>query len=627
MKRANLAMAIAATELFACAMLVPIEAFGQSDDSLVVTASRAGIEPERVGQSVTVITHSQIEESQQPGVTELLTRTPGVQFSRNGGRGTVTSVYIRGADNAQTLVLYDGVRLHDPSAIEGAASLADVTTGGIDRIEVLRGTQSVLYGSQAIGGVINITSREPTEALEASLQAEAGELDSSMFRGAVGGAHGALTWRAGAGYSATDGISSYAPGSEADGYENVTLNARLGYAVSPGLSLDLRSYHARGDAEFDAFDGDAANRSLTKSWLTFAGVDFALSERLESRLSYGRTAISRTNLDESDPAAAVRTFDAHGHSERFEYQGTFSISVGSFAVFGAEYAENAFYGSSAPGTAGNNTLGLYANLSVEPTKGLTLTGGLRREDHSSFGVSTVFAASAAYSPNGGDSVLRASYSEGFKAPGLFQLFDGVFGNPDLQPETAVSWEAGAEHGFANGFSLSAVYFHRKTDNLVAFVPCSAEPARDPCLFGFYANNGRVAVQGVEMGADLDLGAVMLSGNYAWLDAAYDTPGSSTFGNRLALRARHKFNAEASYTAGFGLTLSASASVVGGSFNDAANSQRLSGYVLVDLRVSYPLNERAEIYARMENLFDERYQTILDYGSLPRLVSAGVRWRL
>lgn len=598
-----------------------------AETRVVVTANRTEVALERVGQSVTVIDQKAIENSQTVGVGELVARTPGVQLRRQGGPGTATSVFIRGADSGQSLVLYDGVRLHDPSLTDGGASLADVTTLGLSRIEILRGTQSVLYGSQAIGGVVNIVTAQPTEPFEAHVRAEAGELGSYLLRGGAGGTDGALSWSAGAGFSTTDGVSASSLGTERDGYDNLSLNGRLSYAVSDAVSLDLRSFYSDGDAQFDAFNGDAANRSLTQSWLSYAGLTFQPLAGLETRFSYGRTQIERANLDESDPASPLETFAAEGRSDRFEFQGTYQASEWTMLVFGAEYAENEFIDSFAARAEGDHTLGLYANLTAEPVTGLTLTGGVRHEDHSNFGGATVGAAAIAYTPNDGATILRASYSEGFKAPGLYQLFADLYGSPDLQPEEAKSWEVGGEHSFGEVLSFSAVYFSRDTDNLVAFVPCSADPSRSPCVFGFYANDGRVEAQGVELGAQLSVGAITLSGNYSFLDADYATPGDANFGNQLARRAQDTFNARASYTAPSGLMLSASLSVVGDSFNDAANTQFLKGSTLVDLRASYPLSDAIELYARVENLFDEQYEMVLDYGTMPRMIFGGVRVRL
>ena len=613
------ALCFASASLLLCASAALAQ-----EDGIVVTASRAPVALERVGQSVTVLSEADIAASQRIALADLLATTPGVQLRRNGGPGTATSLFVRGADNGQTLVLYDGVRLHDPSTVDGGASLADVTTLGLGRIEVLRGSQSVLYGSQALGGVINLLSSTPTAPLSARLQAEAGERDSVLLRGQLAGAGKAVTWRAAGGWARSDGISASSLGSEPDGYENLSLNGRVTYALSENGALDLRGYYSRGDSEFDGFAGDAANRALSETWLGYAGLSFRALGALDNRIAYARTDVGRSNRDESDPAAIFESYAASGRSDRVEYQGTLAPGGSSLVVFGAEYAENAFDDLFSPATAGDHTLGLYVQASASPLAGMTLTGGLRHEDHSTFGGHTVGAASLAYTPDDGATLLRASYSEGYKAPGLYQIYSADFGSRDLQPEEAVSWELGGERRLGDMARLSAVYFTRTTSNLVSFEPCSADPARANCSFGFYANAGRVEAEGVELGAELALGAFGLTANYSLLDARYAAKGEGRFGNRLARRAHDSFHAAASYTAPSGLALAASLSMVGASFDDEGNTVLVPGYEVVDLRASYPLGQQLELYARVENLFDATYETVRFYSSPPRTVYAGLR---
>lgn len=633
--------------LCAFTMLLPGAAYAQTagvpgsggsgdEERIVVTANRAPVRLDQVGQSITVLGEAAIESSQQAGVTELIAQTPGVSFTRNGGRGTSTSVYIRGAETGQTVILYDGVRIHDPSTTDGGASLTDVTTGNIGRIEILRGAQSTLYGSQAIGGVINIISKIPDEPFEADLQVEAGELDSYLVRGGAGGRSGGLTWRAGAGYETTGGVSAYSPGTERDGYENISLNGRINYEFAENLSLDLRAYYSDGEADFDSFNADGLNRALTESLIGYAGFNFELFGAVKNRVAYTRTDITRRNFDDSPAAAVPLTFDAEGSTDRLEYQGTVDFADRWMAVFGVDYAENemstaspsSFNPNPTPVVGRDDTLGIYAQLQVEPLDGLTLTGGLRQEEHSTFGGNTAGSASIAYTPNMGDTVLRASWAEGFKAPGLYQLYS-EYGNPALAPEMADSWDIGIEQHLFDVLSLSAVYFNRESENLINFAYCSGAASHPLCAdgrFGYYENVDLADAQGIELGAGLNLGAFSASANYTWLDAVNASPGNPNEGAHLARRPSNTFNATASYTWPFGLVTAGTLRVVGHSFNDAANAQRLDGYTLVDFRVSYPVTEQIELYARVENAFDANYETIANYGTLPRMFYGGARLR-
>lgn len=597
---------------------------------IIVTANRAPMRRDQIGQSVTVIDFKTIEAGQASGVAELIAQTAGVQFARNGGPGTTTSLYIRGAGNGQTVILYDGVRLHDSSAIDGGASLSDMMIGDIGRIEILRGSQSTLYGSQAIGGVINIIARKPAQAFGGNAQIEVGSLDTYAAKLGVGGAQGRLTWRVAGGYSASAGISAYVPGAEKDGYENITLGGNIGYAFSDDASLDLRSFYTDGDTDFDSFNGDALNRGKNKNWLNYVGLNFTLFDQLQNRISYGRTDITRMNLDASTPSVPVVTFDAAGKSDRFEYQGTLDITDGWMAVFGAEYAENEMSTLSpqyetSPTVGTDNTTGFYGQLQAEVVDGLTLTGGVRQEDHSTFGSSVVGTASFAWSLNGGGTVFRASWAQGFKAPSLYQLFS-QYGNIALAPEKSDSWEIGFEQHLGEVLTLSAVYFQRDTANLIDFAYCPGNGLCDDGRFGYYENVGRASAKGAELEAALDFGALTATANYTFLDAKNTSAGDFNVGNRLARRAKHVFNAGVSYRWPFALVTAASVKVVGKAFNNGGNTQVIDAYEVFDIRMSYPVSDLVEAFGRVENLFDKNYETISNYGTLPRVAYAGFRLR-
>ena len=222
---------------------------------IVVSALRTPTPVDTVASSLTVLDKKAIDASQAPVVSDLLVRTPGISFTRNGGYGTATSIRIRGAEGDQTVLVIDGVKLADPSSTDGGYNFATLMTGDIDQIEILRGPQSILWGSQAIGGVVNIVTATPDRKLEASADIEAGSRDTVNARAAVGGRSGPVHWRVAGGRFTTEGISAISPrfgGKERDGYTNSTLNGRVGIALSPGISVDLRGYSAKGRADIDS---------------------------------------------------------------------------------------------------------------------------------------------------------------------------------------------------------------------------------------------------------------------------------------------------------------------------------------------------------------------------------------
>lgn len=618
-------------------------------DELVVVAGRTAERADRVGQQVTVITAEALQEKQTPLLTEILATTPGVTFSRNGGVGGTTNVYIRGAEPGQTVVLIDGVKLNDPSTTDAGFNFGHMLVGDISRVEILRGPQSVLWGSQAIGGVINLLTAAPQEPLETSLVAEGGSNDWAYGRAAVGGKSERVGWRATAGYLTTSGISTFDEakgGREQDGYRNTGASAKADVAVTDQLSLDLRTVYSRGRNEMDglvppsfAF-GDTRAFGTTQDWVSYAGARLSLLDgRFTNRVGFAYTSTIRKNYD-PDQAVTDVTFRASGRNERFEYQGAFKITPEWTAVFGAETEKSKMRTASpsdfdpnpAPIHSNARLDSFYAQVRGDVISNLTISGGVRQDHHDDFGDHTVGQASAAWRVNDGKTVLRASWGQAFKAPSLYQL-GSEYGNPNLDPESSHSWDAGVEHRLMDGrIVVSAAYFERKTKSQIDFFTCLS-PASDPlCVgangvprFGFYANTARTRAKGVEVSADADLtDALSLSVNYTWTDARNDAKGSRNYDKRLPRRPARVGNVEVRYDWPNALQTAVSVQYAGDRFDDAANRTVLKGYVLWDVRASYPVNEHVDVYGRVENLFDESYETIRNYGQLGRAAYAGVR---
>lgn len=638
---ANAAQAHAANPTAAVADPTPLE-------DVIVTANRSVQAADRVGQSVTVLTVEQIEASQAAAVVDMLARTPGVSYSSNGGVGTATSLRIRGAEADQTVVVIDGVKLNDPSATGGGYNFGNLLTGDIARIEVLRGAQSTLWGSQAIGGVVNVVTAEPTRPFQASLDAEAGSRGTHYLRGGVGGANDRIVWRVAASHYQTDGFSTYALGSEDDGYENIGLSGRLNLKLTENVSLDLRSVYSNGEADIDGFPAplysfaDTLEYARTKDLVAYAGLNVDLLEgRFRNRIAYAFTRTDRQNFNPAQTATNL-TFDARGENRRYEYQGVLDVREGWTATFGAEREESEFRSASpssftpnpTPATASVGLDGYYAQLQAEVIDGLTLTGGVRRDEHDTFGGKTLGQAAVAWALNGGSTVLRASFGQGFKAPSLYQLYSD-YGNTDLAPEEADGWDAGVQQDlFGGAVVVSATYFDRETTNQIDYVSCpgAATPTTAPLCFvggvrrfGYYNNIARTQANGVELSAAARLGEFDLAANYTYTDATNETAGAN-FGKRLARRPETTANASIGYVWPFGLSTTVAVRYAGDSFDNASNATRLEPYTLVDLRASYPLNDTVEVYGRVENVGDERYETTRNYGTAGRGAFVGVRAR-
>lgn len=610
---------------------------------LVVTATRSPQPADKVGASVTVIDHAQILARQVVVVSDVLATLPGISVQRSGGVGEATTLRIRGAEGGQTVVVVDGVKLNDPTGPDSAYNFGNLLTGDVARIEVLRGAQSTLWGSQAIGGVVNIVTADPTRPFEGEASLEGGSMGTAYGRAAIGGVADRLVWRLAASQYATDGVSAFAQGQEKDGYRNTGLSGRANLKLTDTVSLDLRGVWSRGRNQFDGFPpplyqfADDAEYGITKDLTAYAGLNFDLLEgRLRNRVAYGYT---RTDLRYFDPTQAVTTvtFDARGENRTWEYQGIFQASDAWTATLGAAREESTMRAASpssfdphpTPGRGQAAIDSLYGQANGEIAKGLTLTLGLRHDRHDTFGDHSLGQVAAAWSLNDGATVLRASFGQGFKAPSLYQLFS-EFGNTTLKPESADSWDASVTQRFASGRSMvQAAWFQRATDNQIDFFSCLS-PSTPLCAvgggrFGYYANIAQTKAHGIELVGQAHLAGLDLDGNYTWTHTENDAAGPNR-GRDLARRPGRQANLTAGHAWASGLSASATVSYVGESFDDAANSVRLKAYALVGLRVSYPVTPSTEVYGRVENALDETYQTVGSYGHLGRGAYLGVRAR-
>ncbi len=618
------------------------EASRQPPREIIVTAATRTEQPlDRIGQTVSVIDLAEIERRQTQNVVDLLRTIPGVTITRNGSIGGVTSVFIRGAENDQTVALIDGVKLNDPSTVGGGFNFGNLMTGNIERIEVLRGSQSVLWGSQAIAGVVNMVTRRPTEELQVNARGEYGFRDTVNLVANASAKAGPLSASIGAGWFRTDGISNFAESRgarERDPYENIGANANFNLAISDAVSLDARGWLSHGTLNLDGFApptfalGDTNEESVTRELVGYTGLNVALLDgRFRNRIGFALTDTDRVNT--ALGGVPAETFRGTGRNERLEYQGIVDIATGWEATFGLEQEISRFTASSfgGPQTGARARLySAYAQVVGTITEGFTLTGGLRHDDHDRFGGATTFGASAIYNLAATGTTLRASYAEGFKVPSLFQLFSN-FGNTALAPERSAGWDAGITQSLLDGrMELSATYFQRDSEDLILFIGCRA-PFTGICAnrpFGTYDNVGLARASGAEFAVTLrPVDALSLQFTHGYVDARNRAAGTANFDRRLPRRPENSSSLLVDYRWPFGLETGFTLTTVSGSFENAANTIALPAYTLGDIRAMMPMGRNLELTARIENLFDDDYETALNFGQMPRAGYVGIRVRM
>ena len=596
---------------------------------------------------MSVITADDLETQQIDIITDILAETPGLTVNRNGGVGQTTSVSIRGAETGQTLVLIDDVRINDPSSVDDQAILGDLLTNNIDRIEILRGPQSTLYGSNAIGGVVNVlTKRGGDVPFAVSASAEGGSFDTWHVNAAANGTAGAVEYGAALNYFDTGGISAADEkngNTEADGYRNFGATANTRVHLADNLSIDLRGYYTDSHTAFDGFppptftfqdDPEFGTASLVAG---YAGVNLSLlGDRFRNRLAFIGSESDRKDFGEFDfitnDFSPAENFLAKGDAARVEYQGTLEVDDANELVFGAEtqrvgLSTQSLQFDPGPTTGHRRTNGYYAQWQSTLFNQLTLTGGVRLEDDSEFGTHTSVKLAGAWQIPGWDATLRANYGDGFKAPSLYELFS-QFDNPlhDLKPETAEGWEVGADKLLLDGrLRTSMTYFERHTHNQIDFQTCFSAGDAPGCPFrllqgGYYENLDRTRASGLELEVAAKLtDTLSLTGDYTSLSTRNILTGAE-----LARRPHNSASGTITWLPLPKLTLGTSVIFVGPRFDDAGNFRSLESNTTVNMFGSYAVTARLQVYARVENLFDEDSEPVFGYGRMGRAVYGGIR---
>ena len=613
---------VSAVSLLVCGSLFSVSNAFADDaavdlDQIVVTATRTAQTQDQTLAAVSIIDRAEIERLQARTLADLLADTPGISIVNNGGLGKQTSVFVRGTESDHVLVLVDGIKLG--SATAGAAAIQDIPVDQIERIEIVRGPFSSLYGSEAIGGVIQIFTRQPAGTFVPSFSAGIGSYDTVRAAAGVGG-HGTDGWYSvEAAHERTDGINAcrgrpfpdgagcFVDEPDRDGYRNSSLSFKGGYRFDEAWSADARAFRAEGD---NHYDGSSSNESETVSQTLGATLHYKPTSAIALTFGLGQSAdLSDDYLD----GVYQDTFNSH--HDLATLQGDFAIGGGLVSV-GYDWQRDRVDSSTVYALDHRIDDGLFAQW--QRTFGAqSLQVSVRHDDNSQFGGKTT--GSALWGWDFTDALrLTASAGTAFKAPTFNELYYPDYGNANLRPETSRNFELGLRGKTAwGGWSLAA--FQNTLDNLIVYDPSLIDDAHP---FGGPNNVDSARIRGVEASADTEIAGWTLRANATWLDPRNE---GSDDGKILPRRARLTAGLDADRAFG-DFSVGASLHAFDHRYDDLANTTPLGGYALTDLRFAYALTKAWKLELSANNLFDRRYETAAFYNQPGRNFMLSARYR-
>jgi vitamin B12 transporter len=615
---------LASVSMAALLMASATAAHAQSTllDQLSVTAGLTPMQEKEIGRSYTVITAEQLDQSQARYVSDVLRQVPGFAVSRSGGYGTLTHIYSRGSEARQTLVLIDGVRVADSS--DAAVDFSRYDLANVERIEILRGPQSAFWGADASAGVINIITKKGTrDSVTATVGSEFGTDGTRMGTASVSGGQDNLTASGSLSVRHTDGFNISSLGSELDGADHISGSASFTADVTPTLQID-------GSVRYTRAFGMSDGQDYT-SGIVLDTADTNLFEQLAGSFGAHWESDDDVWFQDARISGSGYTYEnigslglwRHG-GERYvgSYKVGYNFDTLDFAqarhtvTAGYDFIHETFRDAN---TYQRNTHSLVGEYRGTFWDQLYLTAAVRHDFNEYFSDATTYSLSSAWQLDETGTRLHASVGTGSNKPTFFHLFGGVpgtyLGNPNLRPEGSLGWDVGVEQTFFDIFKLDATYFNATlTDRITRSAKSVANDI------------GVSHRQGIELAATLDLmNGFTVGSTYTYTDAR------NVDGTVAIRRPKHVASLDAAYTfEAIPLRLNASLNFNGEMLDDdlTTNSKTtLPAYSTVNLGLEYKVSDSVDIYGRIENLFDTRYQEVHGYNAPGRAAFVGVKAKI
>lgn len=612
---------------------------------MIVGADRTPVPFNLVNASVTVVRRDEIERRQWRTLNDVLGQSPGISTTNSGGPGKTTQLFMRGMNANHSVVLVDGVRVDDPSSVNGSPNLAHLRLEGVERIEIVRGPMSTLYGSDALGGVVNIITRQGSGRPTASLSVEAGSYGTVNADGLASGSYGPLSFAFGVSAATSDGFSAVADGRSTngappdyDGNRHLSLNGRLGFDVADWLKLQWFGRYSRTRTHYDAFLAEDPNLYETANSLsTRVQADIELWDgRSKTTLAWSFLETNRRDVDEVDPFNFAFAPDNRNRGRRVQLEATTSLTpldmVNVVVGFEARRDSILSEGFDATGLRTSSvgaaawTRGAFINARFTPVEDLSFTAGTRIENHDAFGTAVTWRLGASYLVRETDTKIRGSVGTAFKAPSLDQLYVdfaafGFFANRNLRPERSTGFEVGIDQKLFGGkLAIGATVFHNEVSDLIQLTSCGA-------FCSTLSNVAQARITGVELSLDVRPSETL---NFH-ADYTFTNAHNLLTGAPLLNRPRHQINLHATWQPLAGWWVGAGLAYRRGRYETdfstfPSQTVEMASYTIVRLTTSYDVTRWLQVFGRVENVTDTYYEEPLGFRT-PRLSAyAGARVR-
>ncbi|WP_019623547.1 TonB-dependent receptor domain-containing protein [Thioalkalivibrio thiocyanoxidans] len=586
-------------------------------ETVQVTAARIAQTVDETLSSVTVIEREEIERLQPQQFTDLLEGRAGIETSQNSAFGKSTSVYARGTSSDHTLLLIDGVRMG--SATSGGASWQFLPPEEIERVEIVRGPRTSIYGSDAIGGVVQTFTREGRKG-PPKVNAFVGGGSFNTWEAGVGVAGGTdnTTYSLSVSHFGTDGINVQddVGDDDRDGYDNTSLASKVAHRLDNGIEVFGNVLYSEGRSEYDADESDPVTFAnlgpYDRAYTDFvhaalrAGVRIPVSNHWDTEITMGQ---SRDESDEITEGGVLG-----GSADRFDtrrdqlaWRNDIRLGERTDLIAGVDSYEDQVDGSADYDEDSRYNVGVYSVVRTE-LGNHDLEGSLRYDDNEQFGDKTT--GQVAWGMQANNALrLRASYGTAFKAPTFNDLYFPGFGNPDLEPETSRTFELGARYSSGPYYADAAV-FRTELDQMISYDPIA-----------FQAENiDEARIHGVELEGGYATARWVTRASLTMLDAE-DRETGNELQRRSPVTARVDLDRQFQH-----LSLGGSVIAKSRSYNDANNDERLSGYGLLNLRASYQIAPEWQIQATVNNVFDKDYETAGGYNQPGRAAFVKLRYQ-